>query len=290
MVLAMPVRTEDKLFNCAVLLQSGRVLGVVPKTYLPGYREFYEERWFSSVREARGDSVRLLGASVPFGTDLLFTLEDEPGVSLAAEICEDLWVPVPPSSLHALAGATVILGLAASDELVMKAEYRRELLKVHSGRWLCAYAYANAGVPESTPDLVFAGQLLFAENGTLLAEGERFRRGGDLVVTDVDLERLRVERTRQTSFADGIHALGRDYRRVLLAPIPAPQPHRLVRAIDPHPFVPQDPTRLDERCDEVFHQTAGPTAEHWRQAYHPGPLGRSRLHPPCWWRPALSTS
>lgn len=254
----MPVHAEDKLFNCAVLVQSGRVLGVVPKTYLPGYREFYEERWFSSVREARGDSVRLLGASVPFGTDLLFTLEGEPGVSLAAEICEDLWMPVPPSSLHALAGATVILGLAASNELVMKAEYRRELLKVQSGRGLCAYAYANAGVHESTTDLVFAGQLLVAENGTLLAEGERFRRGGDLVVTDVDVERLRVERTRQTSFADGVHALGRDYRRVPLAPIPAPQPHRLVRAIDPHPFVPQDPARLDERCDEVFSiQTAG---------------------------------
>ncbi len=260
MVLAvgMPVHTEDKLFNCAVLLQSGRVLGVVPKTYLPGYREFYEERWFSSVREARGDSVRLLGSRVPFGTDLVFALEDEPGVCLAAEICEDLWAPLPPSSLHAVAGATVILCLSASDELVMKAEYRRELLKVQSGRGLCAYAYANAGVHESTTDLVFAGQLLVAENGTLLAEGERFRRGGDLVVTDVDLERLRVERTRQTSFADGVHALGRDYRRVPLAPVPAPQPHRLVRAIDPHPFVPQDPARLDERCDEVFSiQTAG---------------------------------
>ena len=258
MAVGLPVHAEDKLFNCAALLQAGRLLGVVPKTYLAGYREFYEERWFSSVREARCDTVRLAGSTVPFGTDLLFTLEDEPGVCLAAEICEDLWAPVPPSSLHALAGATVILGLSASDELVMKAEYRRELIKVQSGRGLCAYAYANAGVHESTTDAVFAGQLLIAENGTLLAEGERFRRDGDLLVTDADVERLRVERTRQTSFADGIHALDRAYRRVPLAPIAAPQPHRLVRVIDPRPFVPQEPARLDERCDEVCSiQTAG---------------------------------
>ncbi|HLA77001.1 MAG TPA: NAD(+) synthase [Vicinamibacteria bacterium] len=258
LAVGMPVPAEDKLFNCAVLLQGGRVLGVVPKTYLPGYREFYEERWFSSAREARAQSVRLAGSTVPFGTDLIFAVEDEPAVALAAEICEDLWVPVPESSLHALAGATLILGLSASDEQVMKAEYRRELLKVQSGRGLCAYAYANAGVHESTTDLVFAGQLLVAENGTLLAEGERFRRGGDLLVTDVDLGRLLGERRRQTSFADGVHALNRCYRRVPLDPIPAPHPHRLVRAIDPHPFVPQDPARLDERCQEVFSiQTAG---------------------------------
>lgn len=258
MAVGMPVHTEGKLFNCAALLQGGRLLGLVPKTYLPGYREFYEERWFSSAREARRDTARLAGATVPFGTDLLFALEDEAGVSLAAEICEDLWAPVPPSSLHAVAGATVILGLSASDELVMKAEYRRELLKVQSGRGLCAYAYANAGVHESTTDTVFAGPLLIAENGTLLAEGERFRREGGLLVTDVDVERLLVERARQTSFADGVHALDRTYRSVPLTPIPAPQPHRLLRAIDPHPFVPTDPARLDERCDEVFSiQTAG---------------------------------
>ncbi len=258
LAVGLPVASEGKLFNCAALLQSGRVLGVVPKTYLPGYREFYEERWFSSVREARAQTVRIAASTAPFGTDLIFAVEDEPAVALAAEICEDLWVPVPESSLHALAGATVILGLSASDELVMKAEYRRELVKVQSGRGLCAYVYANAGVHESTTDLVFAGQLLVAENGTLLAEGERFRRDGDLVVTDVDVERLLGERVRQTSFADGVHALHRTYRQIRLDPIPPPQPHRLVRSIDPHPFVPGDATRLDERCLEVFSiQTAG---------------------------------
>src|SRR5207253_1858412 len=136
-----------------------------------------------------------------FGTNLLFAVEDEPAVVLGVEICEDLWAPVPPSSFHALAGATVLANLSASSELVAKAEYRRELVKVQSGRALAAYVYANNGVHESTTDVVFAGQLLVAENAVLVAEGRRFRREGDLVVTDVDTERLLVERMRQTSFS-----------------------------------------------------------------------------------------
>ena len=204
-VVGLPVAQDGRLFNGAALLQRGRLLGVVPKTFLPGYKEYYEERWFSSAREAQRSEVRLAGAVVPFGTDLLFALPDEPGVTLAVEICEDLWAPVPPSSRHAVAGATVLLNLSASNELVAKAEYRRELVKVQSGRTLSAYVYANTGVHESTTDMVFAGQLLVAENAVLVAEGRRFRREGDLVVTDVDTERLLVERTRQTSFDDGVH-------------------------------------------------------------------------------------
>jgi NAD+ synthase (glutamine-hydrolysing) len=152
----------------------------------------------------------------------------------------------------------VILCPSASNELVMKAEYRRELVKVQSARGLCGYVYANCGVHESTTDVVFGGQLLVAENGTLLAEGERFRRQGDLVVTDVDTERLQVERARQTSFVDAVHGLVGPYRTAELQEIPPPKPHRLLRAIDPTPFVPGDPSRLDERCQEVFAiQTAG---------------------------------
>jgi NAD+ synthase (glutamine-hydrolysing) len=139
-------------------------------------------------------------------------------VALGVEICEDLWAAVPPSSFHAVAGATVILNPSASNELVAKAEYRRELVKVQSGRTIAAYVYANAGVHESTTDVVFGGQLLVAENGVLLAEGERFKREGTLLVTDVDTERLLVERARQTSFAEGVHALARAHRRVALAP------------------------------------------------------------------------
>ena len=201
-VVGLPVLQGDRLFNAAAVLQAGRLLGVVPKTFLPGYKEYYEERWFSSAREAREGTLRLAGQEVPFGTDLLFRLPGEQAVTLAVEICEDLWAPIPPSSRHAVAGASVILNPSASNDLVAKAEYRRELVRQQSGRTLAAYVYANAGVHESTTDLVFGGHLLIAENGVLLAEGERFRRDGELVVTDVDVERLRVERARQTSFAD----------------------------------------------------------------------------------------
>jgi NAD+ synthase (glutamine-hydrolysing) len=257
-VVGLPVEQEGRLFNVAAVLQAGQVLGVVPKTYLPGYGEYYEERWFSSSREARESEIRLGGDTVPFGTDLLFQVAGEPGVTLAVEICEDLWAPIPPSSYHAVAGATVLLNPSASPDLVAKAEYRRELVRQQSGRTLAAYAYANAGVHESTTDLVFGGHLMVAENGVLLAEGERFRRDGDLVVVDVDTERLRVERARQTSFADAVHTAEGDYRVVSLEPIPAPSPHRLARTIDPHPFVPSDPATLDDRCREVFSiQTAG---------------------------------
>ena len=257
-VLGLPVLQGDRLFNAAAVLQAGRLLGVVPKTFLPGYKEYYEERWFSSARELREGELRLAGLTVPFGTDLLFQVPGEPEVTLAVEICEDLWAPIPPSSRHAVAGATLLVNPSASNDVVAKAEYRRELVRQQSARTLSAYVYANAGVHESTTDLVFGGHLLVAENGVLVAEGERFRRDGDLVVTDVDLERLRVERARQTSFADAVHGAGPVYRTLALAPVPPPRPHRLVRAIDPHPFVPADAGTLDERCREVFSiQTAG---------------------------------
>ncbi len=257
-IVGMPVRSAGLLFNAAVVVQSGRIRGVVPKTYLPGYKEFYEERWFSSARERTADEVRLCGQTVPFGTDLVFEIDDEPAATLAVEICEDLWSPVPPSSAHALAGATVIFNLSASDEQVQKAEYRRDLVRVQSGRALCAYVYANAGVHESTTDLVFSGQLLIAENGSLLAEGERFRRDGVLLVSDVDTERLMVERARQTSFADGVHDVPTAYRRVPLDAIAPPTPHRLRRRIDPAPFVPADGPTLADRCQEIFAiQSAG---------------------------------
>jgi NAD+ synthase (glutamine-hydrolysing) len=258
LVLGLPVLQGGRLFNAAAVVQSGRVLGVVPKTFLAGYKEYYEERWFSSAREVREGELRLAGQAAPFGTDLLFQLPEDPGVTLAVEICEDLWAPIPPSSRHAVAGATVLLNPSASNDLVAKAEYRRELVRQQSGRTLAAYVYANAGVHESTTDVVFGGHLLIAENGVLLAEGERFRRDGELMMTDVDVERLRVERARQTSFADAVHGAGPAYRRVALAAVPAPQPHRLVRTIEAHPFVPSDPSTLDERCREVFSiQTAG---------------------------------
>ncbi len=257
-VVGLPVVQSGRLFNAAAVLQAGQLLGVVPKTFLPGYDEYYEERWFSSARDLLTDHVSLCGRAVPIGTDLLFRLPEEPGVTLAVEICEDLWAPVPPSSHHAVAGATVILNPSASTDTVAKATYRRELVCQQSGRTRTAYVYANAGVHESTTDLVFGGHLLIAENGVLLAEGERFRRDGEMIALEVDTERLRVERVRQTSFADAVSAAPDRYRVVPLAPIPAASDRPLLRAVDPHPFVPVTPATLDERCGEVFSiQTAG---------------------------------
>ena len=254
----LPVSADGLLFNCAALVQSGRLLGVVPKTYLPGYKEYYEERWFSSAREARATEVRLAGVTAPFGPRQLFTLLEEPRVAVAVEICEDLWAPVPPSSQHAVAGATVLLNLSSSNELVAKADFRRELVKQQSARALCGYVYANTGVHESTTDVVFGGHLVIAENGTLLAEGERFKRAGDLVVTEIDTERLGVERARQTSFADGVHGLPGAYRVTALQAIPPEKKRRLVRPVEAHPFVPQDAATLDQRCQDIFAiQTAG---------------------------------
>ena len=254
----LPVAVDSQLFNAAAVIQSGKLLGVVPKSFLPGYKEYYEERWFSSSREALRPDVRLADQLAPFGADLLFAVESEPGVVLAVEICEDLWVPIPPSSQHAVAGATVLLNPSASIDLVGKADYRRELVKQQSGRTISAYVLANTGVHESTTDVVFGGHLLVAEDGVVVAEGERFRRDGQLLVTDVDTERLVAERMRMTSFSDAAHSLRSAYRRVNVAPIPAPEPPRLVRPVDPHPFVPKDPRTLDERCLEIFSiQTAG---------------------------------
>jgi NAD+ synthase (glutamine-hydrolysing) len=256
--LGMPACHEGRLFNVAAVIQKGRILGVVPKTYLPGYKEYYEERWFASARDVLGAEIALAGQKAPLGTNLIFAVAGEPAATIGVEICEDLWAPIPPSSHHAVAGATVLLNLSASNELVGKAEYRRELVKVQSGRTLSAYVYANNGVHESTTDVVFGGQLLVAENATLIAEGRRFARQGDMIVTDVDVERLVVERMKQTSFGDSVHELPQDYLRVEAEPIPAPRPHRLRRAVDPHPFVPSDPALLGDRCREVFAiQTAG---------------------------------
>jgi NAD+ synthase (glutamine-hydrolysing) len=257
-VVGLPVAVDSQLFNAAAVLQGGRLLGVVPKTYLPGYKEYYEERWFSSAREALRTEVRLAGQGAPFGTDLLFTVEGEPGFTAAVEICEDLWVPIPPSSHHAIAGATILLNPSASVDYVGKADYRRELVKQQSGRTISAYVFANTGVHESTTDVVFGGHLIVAEDGVVVAEGERFQRDGQLLVTEVDTERLLVERMRLTSFSDTAHELRAAYRRVALAPVPAPEPFELTRTVDPHPFVPQDPRTLDERCQEIFAiQTAG---------------------------------
>ena len=196
-VLGLPLTHGGKLYNCAAVCQNGRVLGVVPKTHLPNYNEFYEKRQFTPAPAENG-VIDLSGAQVPFGTNLLFQCGTQPALTLAVEICEDLWAPLPPSTRHAMAGATLICNLSASDETIGKAEYRRALVTGQSARLLCGYVYADAGEGESTTDMVFAGHNMVAENGALLAETAPFC--GGMALTDIDAERLAGERLKNTSF------------------------------------------------------------------------------------------
>ncbi len=256
-IVGMPVAADARLYNCAVVLHRGEVLGVVPKTYLPTYREFYEARHFAPGDQAVRRSVDLAGRrEVPFGPDLLFRAQGQPLLTVHVEICEDLWVPIPPSSYAALAGATVLVNLSASNVTVGKAEYRRQLAGNQSARCLAAYLYSAAGPGESTTDLAWDGHALVCENGTLVAESRHFDRGGHLLLAEVDLERLAQERMRQTTFAQAAaRSLDRvrAFRSVAL-PVDRPRDARLPlsRSHDRFPYVPSDPATRDERCREVY--------------------------------------
>ena len=259
-VVGIPIAVDDQLFNCAALVHRGRVLAVVPKSFIPNYKEFYEGRWFAAAATARSDEINLGGTRVPFGTNILFDATDVEGLVVGVEICEDLWVPVPPSSLQALRGATVLLNLSASNEVIGKANYRRQLVVNQSGRCIAAYVYASCGVWESTTDVVFGGHCLVAENGSLLAESKRFQRDDVLLSADVDLDRLRIDRIRTNSFGDaGLYlGVGRDFARLPFELGRGEPPPDLLRAVDAHPFVPRGEERLRERCEEIFHtQVAG---------------------------------
>jgi NAD+ synthase (glutamine-hydrolysing) len=251
----LPLRADDRLFNCAVLVHRGRLLGAVPKSYLPNYREFYERRQFAPAAQAISTSLRLLGQDVPFGTRLLFAARDLPGFVLHLEVCEDLWVPLPPSTLAALAGATVLANLSASDVTVGKADYRRLLGASHSAKCIAGCLYSAAGPGESTTDLAWDGHALIYENGECLAESTRFPAQAGLVTADLDLDRLRQERTRMTSFGDNAQAHAgelREFRRIEFdLGVPAGRVP-LRRRIERFPYVPSDPSRLDERCAEVY--------------------------------------
>jgi NAD+ synthase (glutamine-hydrolysing) len=259
-VVGLPVAVDNLLFNCAAVFQQGRVLALVPKSFIPNYKEFYERRWFTPAAGAPSRTVLLGGAEVPFGADRLFQATDAEGVIVGVEICEDVWVPIPPSSFQALRGATILLNLSASNEVIGKAPYRRLLVQSQSGRCMAAYVYVSCGVWESTTDVVFGGHCLIAENGALLAESERFQREETLLVADVDVDRLCAERLRTNSFGDAQLDLGvsREFIRVPFTLGKSAKPRRLVRDVEAHPFVPQGKERLRERCEEIFHtQVAG---------------------------------
>ena len=260
-VVGLPLRVGVHLFNCAVAVHGGRILGAVPKTTVPNYREFYEKRWFASARDAAADSAAICGTRVPFGSDLLFQAKDYPLFTFGIELCEDLWAPIPPSTGHAMRGETILLNASASDELVGKDNYRRQLVTQQSARCVAAYVYCSAGVDESTTDVVFGGHTMIAENGRVLRESPRFARDASLAVADIDIGLLQHERLQYTTFADGAAAWAASGDRASItasrvvmfepASTALAEPGDLERSVDALPFVPKSEERRHEICREI---------------------------------------
>jgi len=254
-LVGLPVVVDGLLYNCAALIAGGRLAGVVPKTYLPNYREFYEARQFTPGDAARATEITLAGQRVPFGTDLLFRCSDLSDFVLHVEICEDLWVPTPPSSFASLAGATVIANLSASNVVIGKEAYRRQLVGNQSARCLAAYLYSAAGLGESTTDLAWDGHAVIYENGTLVAESRRFADAPQLAIADIDLGRLLADRMRQNTFGDAAlrHRAEVARFRPVAFSVPLPTGKVLLeRQIERLPYVPSDPATRDARCEEVY--------------------------------------
>lgn len=247
-ILGMPVPLNGVLLNTAIVIQKGRILGVVPKTYLPNYKEFYEKRWFTSACEVPEKAVRLCGQTVPMGRNLLFETAD---TTFGIEICEDLWAPIPPSSSLALQGAEILFNLSADNEAIGKHAYLRSLISQQSARCIAGYVFSSCGFGESTTDVVFAGNGLIYENGALLAESKRFSFEEQLVVSEIDVECIRAERRVNTTFAAcRAHCAPEVPVRISTEHI-NPKVLELTRTFDPHPFVPQG-AALNERCEEIF--------------------------------------
>ena len=259
-ILGMALLDTDRLYNCAVVLQKGEILGIVPKSYLPNNKEFYEKRQFVSGRDIVRTTTELLGEEVPFGVDLLFT--DRKDMTFGVEICEDLWAVTPPSNHMASNGANLLFNLSASNELIGKHEYREELVRTQSARCMAAYVYASAGVGESTTDTVYGGHALIAEYGATLAENERFSLENSLITADVDLERLRWLRINESSYSDG-----RRKKTRLITVGRLPQIRELQREITPAPFVPSQYVDKERRCGEIVHIQAHGLIKRMRHAH-----------------------
>jgi len=254
-LVGLPVAVDGRLYNCAALVCRGRLVGVVPKTYLPNYREFYEARQFTPGDSSPRTAIALAGQDAAFGTNLLFRLAEMPAFVLHVEICEDLWVPAPPSSFAALAGASVIGNLSASNIIIGKEGYRHQLAANQSARCLAAYLYSAAGIGESTTDLAWDGHAIIYENGTLLAESQRFAAAPQLALADVDLDRLLADRMRQNTFAEGARRHPAEVARFRSVEFSLPLPRGrlpLERRIGRFPYVPGDAASRDLRCEEVY--------------------------------------
>lgn len=249
-VIGAPIAYEDHLYNTAIVICKGEILGIVPKTYLPNYNEYYEKRWFHSANDRIHTSISYCDHTVPFSPYLLFQAEHIPYFTVGIEVCEDLWAVISPSLYHTLAGATVILNPSASNEIVGKDSYRKGLIAQQSARTMSSYIYTSSGIGESTTDVVFGGHKLIYENGHQIAESELFKRDNDLLYGTIDLERVFVERMKQNNFkeADKIKALNYQTLKFNIKP----KCFKWDRAIDPRPFVPSDENLRKERCKHIF--------------------------------------
>lgn len=248
-VIGLPLKFGASLYNCAAVVQNGMVVAVIPKTYIPNYNEYYEKRWFASGDGVNG-TFKLNGQEVPFGQTLIRLSDD---AVLGVEICEDLWTPSSPGTSLALSGANIIVNLSASNEVVTKNDYRKNLICMQSAKDFCAYIYASAGVGESTSDLVFSGACTVSENGALLSEGERFAFNGSMAEACIDIEKLNAERAHNTSFTDAAKKLKEKLSEVS-TPVEVSdlEYNEVNRSFDPHPFVPSDSAEKDERCREIL--------------------------------------
>ena len=248
-VIGLPLKFGASLYNCAAVVQNGMVVAVIPKTYIPNYNEYYEKRWFASGDGVNG-TIKLNEQEVPFGQTLVRLSDD---AVLGVELCEDLWTPSTPSTSLALSGANIIVNLSASNEVVTKNDYRKNLICMQSAKDFCAYIYASAGVGESTTDLVFSGACTVAENGALLSEGERFAFNGSMAEACIDIEKLNAERAHNTSFTDAAKKLKEKLSEVS-TPVEVSdlEYNEVNRSFDPHPFVPSDTAEKDERCREIL--------------------------------------
>ena len=256
----VPLRANNRLINAAVAIQRGEIIGVVPKTYLPNYKEFQEKRWFTSANDLQDDLIQIGDEAYPMQKRILFCA---PGCTVGVEICEDLWMPVPPSSELSMLGADIIFNLSASNELIGKHAYRKQLVAQQSARCICGYVYASSGFGESTTDLVFSGSSMIAENGTLLAESERFSLEEQLVVSEIDVEYLRHDRMVSNNFPSGMDQVNTERGFQLEYELPQytrKEVNALTRPVNPYPFTPEGKA-LDDRCEEIFQIQMGGLAK-----------------------------
>ena len=247
-ILGMPIKQDNQLFNCAVVIQKGKILGIVPKTYIPNYQEFYEARWFSSSKDLKNNEIEILDQNVPISTNLLFQDKTLTDITFGIDICEDLWTVTPPSNNHTLAGATIIFNLSSSNELIGKQEYRKSLVSSQSARTISAYIYASSGVMESTSDVLFGGASMIYENGSKLAENKRFEIESNIITADIDVLKLANDRRKNRSYMNMAQKL--EYNTIKIEVFDTIK--ELQREYKEYPFVPSNELERSRRCEEII--------------------------------------